>query len=115
MKRTRSTLATLLLLAGAAALPVLPGCDEGGASGGGEHPAPGSYLHVHYRKQYLGLASDKPTTPMGEGMNMGLASSGELRLITDEFIVLKADGEPGRELWIPRDVILMLDVRAKTE
>lgn len=121
MTRTRTKLASLALATSALALvavasPLLSGCDETGGSGsGGAHPEPGSYVHVHFRKQHLGLASEKPTTPMSEGMNMGLATSGELRLITDEFVVLKADGEAGRELWIPRDVILMMDVRAKVE
>jgi hypothetical protein len=114
MTRLQTTLAASLIAA--LTLPLLPGCDEGGSAGsGGENPKPGSYVHVHFRKQHLGLASDKPTTPMSEGVNMGLATSGELRLINDEFIVLKADGEAGRELWIPRDVILLMDVRAKTE
>ena len=111
MTRTRSTLATFSLLATLAApFPLLSGCDETGGSGGGggAHPEPGSYVYVHFRKQHLGLASDKPTTPMGEGMNMALASSGELRLLTDEFVVIKVDGEAGRELWIPRDVVLLL-------
>ena len=59
----------------------------------------------------LGLASDKPTTPMGEGMNMALGSSGTLKRMNDEFVVLGVDGAPDRELWIPRSVILLLDVK----
>jgi hypothetical protein len=93
------------------------GCDTsedgGAASGGKSYPPIGSYVHAQIRRDYLGLASDKPTTPMGEGMNLALASSGELKRVTDEFVVLQVDNEPNRELWIPRAAILLLDVHRK--
>jgi hypothetical protein len=114
MTRFNSKLAAVVLLS-AAAFPLIPGCDDGSGDGDSSAPKPGSYVYVQFKRNYLGLASDKPTTPMGEGMNMQLASSGEMKSLNDEFLVLKVDGEPGRELWIPRDVILMLDVRNKQE
>jgi len=90
-----------------------PGCDEGeevGMVGGRAYPPAGSYVHVQFRRQFLGLAGEKGTNVMGEGAGLTVASSGELRRVTEEFVVLAVDGEPTRELWIPRDVILMLDV-----
>jgi hypothetical protein len=104
-----------LLLAGSATL--LAGCDTSSDGGGTlsakSLPVPGSYVHVQFRRDFLGLASDKPTTPMGEGMSMALAASGELKGITDEFVVLQVDNEANRELWVPRSAILLLDVRVK--
>jgi len=54
---------------------------------------------------------EKPTTPMGEGASLALGSSGTLKRINEEFVVLGVDNEPTRELWIPRSVILLLDVK----
>jgi hypothetical protein len=90
------------------------GCDnsdDGTMVGGHAYPPAGSYVYVQFRRDYLGLASDKPTTPMGEGMNMSLGSSGTLKRINEEFVVLGVDGDAQRELWIPRGVILLLDVK----
>ena len=98
------------------ALFTTPGCDGGdgaGMVGGRAYPPIGSYVHVQFRRNLLGIAGEKPTTPSGEGMGMALASSGELKRVTDEFIVLQVDNEPDRELWVPRDAVLMLDVRRK--
>ena len=96
------------------ALLASPGCDSGddaGAVGGPKYPAVGSHVDVQFRRQHLGLASDKPTTVMGEGMGMNLGASGVLKKVTDEFIVLGVHGETNRELWIPRETILLLDVK----
>jgi hypothetical protein len=90
------------------------GCDnfdDGTMVGGHAYPAVGSYVVVQFRRDYLGLASDKPTTPMGEGVNLTLGSSGTLKRINEEFVVLGVDNEPNRELWIPRGSILLLDVK----
>jgi hypothetical protein len=111
MKRSQLTFAALAL---ATTLGSLAGCDnsdDSGMVGGHAYPAVGSYVSVQFRRDYLGLASEKPTTPMGEGMNMSLGSSGTLKRINDEFVVLGVDNEPNRELWIPRGSILLLDVR----
>jgi hypothetical protein len=90
------------------------GCDnsdDGTMVGGHAYPPAGSYVVVQFRRDYLGLASDKPTTPMGEGVNLTLGSSGTLKRINEEFVVLGVDNEPSRELWIPRGSILLLDVK----
>ena len=90
------------------------GCDnsdEGTMVGGHAYPPAGSSVVVQFRRDYLGLASEKPTTPMGEGMNVALGSSGTLKRINEEFVVLGVDNEPSRELWIPRGAILLLDVK----
>jgi hypothetical protein len=90
------------------------GCDnsdDGTMVGGHAYPPTGSYVYVQFRRDYLGLASEKPTTPMGEGMGMSLGSSGTLKRINEEFVVLGVDGDAQREIWIPRGVILLLDVK----
>ena len=90
------------------------GCDtsdEGTMVGGHASPPAGSSVVVQFRRDYLGLAGEKPTTPMGEGMNVALGSSGTLKRINEEFVVLGVDNEPSRELWIPRGAILLLDVK----
>jgi hypothetical protein len=110
MKSTFATLLTLTLLAA--------GCDTGedsGITGGRGYPKIGSHVDVQFRRGMLGLASEKPTTPMGEGMNMSLGSSGILKHITDDFVVLQVHNEPNRELWIPRDTILLMDVKRPAE
>lgn len=93
---------------------IVMGCDNSsdtGMVGGRAYPKVGSNVDVQFRRNFLGLSSDKPTTPMGEGMNMNLGASGVLKGVTDEFVVLQVHGEENRELWIPRDTILLLDVK----
>ena len=110
----KSTFALILIVA----LSGAAGCDTDDSAdmvGGRVHPKAGSTVHVQFRRDMLGLASDKPTTPMGEGMGMGLGTSGVLKRITDEFVVLQVHGEANRELWIPRDTILLLDVTRAAE
>ena len=111
---TRLTLTPVLLALSAAALAGCDGGDEG-MVGGRAYPKIGSHVDVQFRRQFLGLASDKPTTAMGEGMGMSLGSSGVLKRITDEFIVLGVHGETNRELWIPRETVLLLDVKKVEE
>ena len=119
--RTASLLFALTALAS-------PGCDEGdddGMVGGRAYPPAGSTVHVQFRRDYLGYATTgtsggQPGTSspligaMGEGAPQTVAASGELRRVTDEFIVLRipnpAADAPVREVWIPRDAVLMLDV-----
>jgi hypothetical protein len=103
---------TLILFISLAALVI--GCDNSDDTsmvGGRAYPKVGSHVDVQFRRGMLGLASDKPTTPMGEGMGMNLGASGVLKGVTDEFVILKVHGEENRELWIPRDTILLLDVK----
>jgi hypothetical protein len=38
-----------------------------------------------------------------------------LKRITDEFVVLTVHNEPNREVWIPRETILLLDVTRPAE
>ena len=109
MNRLHSNLA-LLLLTTAAGLAGCDTSDDAGMVGGRAYPPAGSYVYVQFRRDYLGLAGDKATTPMGE-TGMTLASSGTMKRIGDEFLVLSVDNEPNREIWIPRDAILLLDVR----
>jgi hypothetical protein len=113
MKRTTLTLSLALVLSAVA------GCDDSGGDagmvGGRSYPKVGSHVDVQFRRGYLGLASDKPTTPMGEGMNMNLGASGVMKGINDEFLILGVHGETNRELWIPRDTILLLDVTRAAE
>lgn len=101
-----------LLLAGA--LCVVAGCDEGqdvGMVGGQVYPPVGSLVHVQFRRDHLGFAGDKGSSPVDSDASRVLASSGELRRITEEFVVLGFADEPNRELWIPREVILLMEVR----
>ena len=110
----KSTYALILIVA----LSGATGCDTDETAdmvGGRVYPKAGSTVHVQFRRDLLGLASDKPTTPMGEGMNMAIGTSGVLKRITDEFVVLQVHNEANRELWIPRDTILLLDVTRPAE
>ena len=111
--KTRFKLALLspAILLSAFAVGGCDNSDDGTMVGGHAYPPAGSYVVVQFRRDYLGLASDKPTTPMGEGASLALGSSGTLKRINEEFVVLGVDNEPTRELWIPRSVILLLDVK----
>ena len=111
--KTRFKLALLSppILLSAFAVGGCDNSDDGTMVGGHAYPPAGSYVVVQFRRDYLGLASDKPTTPMGEGASLALGSSGTLKRINEEFVVLGVDNEPTRELWIPRSVILLLDVK----
>ena len=105
---------TLALAAALAVLFTSPGCDDSGGEiqsvGGSATPPVGSHVDVQFRRNYMGLASSQPTTPMGQA-GMELGSSGILKGITNDFVVLQVHGEENRELWIPRDTILLLDVK----
>lgn len=105
----------LLALLPSAALLAAPGCDEGqdvGMVGGKVYPPIGSFVHVQFRRDYLGLAGDRGSSPVGSNdPDNVLASSGELRRITEDFVVLEVQNEPDRELWIPRENVLLLDVK----
>lgn len=96
----------------------LSGCDEGqdvGMVGGKVYPPLGSFVHVQFRRDLLGLSSDKGSSPVNSDTGMELASSGELRRMTEEFIVLEVANEPDRELWIPRENVLLLDVKRPSQ
>jgi hypothetical protein len=115
MNALKPTPAGLLL---AALLFTSPGCDEGqdvGMVGGKVYPPLGSFVHVQFRRDLLGLASEKGSSPVNSDTGLVLASSGELRRMTEEFIVLEVANEPDRELWIPRENVLLLDVKRPSQ
>ena len=116
MNRVKLALSGLLLCT---VLLASTGCDEGqdvGMVGGHIYPPKGSFVHVQFRRDYLGFAGDKGSSPVvGTDPGVALASSGELRNITEEFIVLAVADEPDRELWIPRGNILLLDVKRESQ
>ena len=117
MNALKSTVSGLLFAA-ALALGGPAGCDDGqdvGMVGGKTYPPVGSFVHVQFRRDFLGFAGEKGSSPVGTDPNVVLASSGELRRITDEFVVIAVATEPDRELWIPRDVVLLLDVKRPSE
>ena len=114
MNASTRTLSGLLL---AASVLASPGCDEGqdvGMVGGKVYPPIGSFVHVQFRRDYLGFAGDKGSSPVGDA-NQVLASSGELRRMTEEFVVIEVQDQPDRELWIPRGNVLLLDVTRPRE
>ena len=116
MNAIKSTLSCLLLTG--ALLGASPGCDEGGdvgMVGGRVYPPVGSFVHVQFRRDYLGMAAEKGSSPTGGESNLALASSGELQRVTEEFVILAVANEPDRELWIPRDAILLMDVKRPNE
>ena len=107
-----------LLFAAALVLCGPAGCDDGqdvGMVGGKTYPPVGSFVHVQFRRDFLGFAGEKGSSPVGTDPNVVLASSGELRRITDEFVVIAVANEPDRELWIPREVVLLMDVKRHSE
>jgi hypothetical protein len=95
------------------------GCDtsaESGSSGTGGYPPAGSYVHVQLRRDFLGVGGGTNAIgAMGEGAPQPVASSGELKRVTDAFLVLQVDNEADRELWIPREAVLLIDVRRKQQ
>ena len=116
MNALTPTLSGLLLAS--LLLVTAPGCDESqdvGMVGGKVYPPVGSFVHVQFRRDYLGVASEKGTSPVNSDTGMVLASSGELRRITDEFVVLEVANEPDRELWIPRENVLLMDVKRPSQ
>ena len=112
MTRTKMMIAvgSLALIAGGL---LSGGCDQSastGSAGGGGGPQPpaGSTATVQFRRDYLGGAKDGPASATaGEinGAQVGL--SGKLLRVTDEWVVLEAQG---REQWVPKSAILYLDV-----
>ncbi len=113
MTRIKSTLATFLV-AGSSSL--FGGCDtasDGGTIGAKSLAPAGSYVHIQFRRDFLGMAGEGKVGLMGEAAAQPVASSGELKGVTDEFVVLQVDNEANRELWIPRAAVLLLDVRLK--
>jgi hypothetical protein len=109
MTLKKTCLATSLALA---MFTALPGCsggdsDDKKATAAVAGPGAGSYVYVQFRRDFLGLASPTAVGPTTEGMG----ASGTLKEINREFVVLKVDNEAGRELWIPRESVLMMDVR----
>ena len=118
MNRSTRTISGLLLplpLLACMLLAVPAGCDEGqdvGMVGGKVYPPLHSFVHVQFRRDYLGLAGDKGSSPVGSADPSNvLASSGELLQITEDWVVLQVQNEPDRELWIPRGNVLLLDVK----
>lgn len=108
---------TLVLLAVTFAGSTGAGCDtsaESGSSSAGGYPPTGSYVHVQLRRDYLNVGGGTTAIgAMGEGAPQPVAASGELKRVTETFLVLQVDNEADRELWIPRDAVLLLDVRRK--
>ena len=121
MKRITSTAAALLFATTAFAFT---GCDEGddGMVGGKVYPKAGSTVNVQLRRDFLGYNTTGTAAfnggtasplvgAMGEGAPQPVGVGGVLKRMSDDFVVLQV-GDPnvGRELWITRDAILMLDV-----
>jgi hypothetical protein len=114
---TIAPLVTVLLLAVLAA----PGCDDpssstnsGGAGGGGDsaQPAIDSYIIVQIRRDALGAAG-APLAPMsGPVGGAELAVGGKLRRLNADWVVVESGG---REIWIPRSVVLLIDVQKPAE
>jgi hypothetical protein len=118
MNRISSSMLALLV-AGSSSFAVV-GCDEGedGMVGGKVSPKAGSTVHVEFRRDYLGVNSVANTPmigAMGEGATQPVGTTGTLKRMTDEFLVLQVPGDDKRELWIPRSAILLLDVTRKAE
>ena len=126
MNRISLRAASLILGSLTAFAPV--GCDEGdddnGMVGGKAYPPAGRTVHVQFRRDYLGYATTGTSggvqgtlSPlvgaMGEGAPQPVAASGVLKRVTDEFVivqVVQVPNAPTRELWIPREAVLLLDV-----
>lgn len=111
MRKTMNAAVVSLSLAAAGALA---GCDvstggSGGSSGDtGPQPPAGGTVTVQFRRDYLGGAKDGPASATaGEinGSQVGL--SGTLVRVTDEWVVI---GAQGREQWVPKSAVLYLDV-----
>ena len=112
----RITIRAASLMVATVAAFTSAGCDEGddGMVGGKAYPPTGSTVHVQFRRDYLGMAANSRSEAlgaMGEGAPQPVAASGVLRQVGEEFIVLQVgEDKARRELWIPRDAVLMLDV-----
>ena len=103
-------------------LPLLvAGCNRANAAGsiGQRQPPTGRNCTVQFRRDFLGTARDLPVSPTIGSINGAETSvQGKLTVVTDEWIVLDqtiaAGAQPvERELWIPRDAVLLLQISPK--
>src|SRR6185436_14020736 len=110
---------TLCCLASLAALPVLlTGCDDAHAAAtiGKRDPPLGRDCIVQFRRDFLGTARDIPVSPtLGSINGAETCVRGKLVVVTDEWIVLSytvpvAAKPIEREFWIPRSVVLLLEM-----
>jgi hypothetical protein len=76
-------------------------------------PEPGSTCTVHFRRDTLGAAADN-AIPVTSGSHNGatVVLNGVIVNMNDDWLVLTSV-EDDTQRWIPRSVILYLDVRAK--
>lgn len=72
-------------------------------------PPAGSNCTVHFRRDYMGVASEGPISIGTNGYNgANITLGGEVIRVDDTWLVLKV-GDNNRE-WIPREAILHITV-----
>jgi hypothetical protein len=87
---------------------ILTGCDHARAAGFSDPPN-GRSCTVQFRRDALGAAASLPVSPMTDGINgADVTVAGTLKHTSDEWVVLD---RAGKELWIPKSVILLLHFR----
>ncbi len=79
--------------------------------GGGCELPIGAWCTVQIRRDALGLASGPLVAPVPERNDTGV--TGRLAAACDRWIVLDVAGGTGEpcELWVPMDVVLVVEVR----
>src|SRR5688572_10470340 len=112
---TIAPLVALLLLT----VLATPGCDDqsgttnsGGGGADSAQPAIDSYIIVQIRRDSLGAAG-APIPPMsGPVGGAEVAVGGKLRRLNADWVVIES---AGRDIWIPRGVVLLIDVQKPAE
>ncbi|HEY8666231.1 MAG TPA: hypothetical protein VIL86_06185 [Tepidisphaeraceae bacterium] len=67
----------------------------------------GQIVRVHFRRDALGLAAPAPLAPTSDGVGgKPIYLNGEIREITGDWLVI---ADAGRQYWIPREMILLVE------
>jgi hypothetical protein len=108
----KTRLTVLLSLLTFAAIPFISGCDRAAAATGGHQLPYGKPCVVQFRRDALGMANPNPLTPTSGGLNGGITMvSGTLVVDHTDWLVLSTAN--GEEMWIPKSVVLLVQVPAK--
>jgi hypothetical protein len=103
MKTLQTTLACIATIV--VILP-LTGCDRATAA---DRPAasPGKSCNVQFRRDALGAAMNLPVSPMTGGINgADTAISCTFKSTREDWVIVD---RAGKELWIPKSVILLIE------
>ena len=102
----KALLTILTCVAALAATLSLTGCDKATAADSSGSTA-GKPCTVQFRRDALGAAASLPISPMTGGINgADTAISCTFKSTRDDWVIVN---RAGREVWIPKSVILLIE------